>query len=244
MDFHYRDTGAPRINVWLFVVLPFCVFAVMMVLRYLSDTGHLDSLDLGFRIPVGDEMGIIENCQLFFLFFSLVLSGILVKRVWAYDVPLLKVFCLVWFLGCVFVIGEEMSWGQHFVGWKPTGWMAAVNNQNETNLHNIIWVFDEVPRTLFQFGMLASVFLVVFSEKIKSKYPPFVALILPTREVIPVLVLFGIDKTMKVLRIFFPILTPVAHGENRELTIYMFVFLYTFSVFKRIKAKKQFLKQS
>lgn len=33
--------------------------------------------------------------------------------------------------------GEEISWGQHFFGFHTPPWLAAVNDQNETNIHNM-----------------------------------------------------------------------------------------------------------
>jgi hypothetical protein len=33
--------------------------------------------------------------------------------------------------------GEEVSWGQHFFGTQTPEWLVEVNDQNETNLHNI-----------------------------------------------------------------------------------------------------------
>jgi len=33
--------------------------------------------------------------------------------------------------------GEEISWGQHMFGTLTPEWLAAINDQNETNIHNI-----------------------------------------------------------------------------------------------------------
>lgn len=33
--------------------------------------------------------------------------------------------------------GEEVSWGQHFIGTQTPEWLIKINDQNETNLHNI-----------------------------------------------------------------------------------------------------------
>lgn len=41
-------------------------------------------------------------------------------------------------LGCALVVLEEMSWGQRLFGWTtPTAW-ETVNQQGETNLHNLV----------------------------------------------------------------------------------------------------------
>ena len=38
----------------------------------------------------------------------------------------------------VFVLLEEMSYGQHLLGWEATGVFAEANRQQETNLHNFV----------------------------------------------------------------------------------------------------------
>ncbi len=64
----------------------------------------------------------------------------------------------VWFglaaLGCLFIAGEEASWGQHYLGWAtPDNW-RAVNDQGETNLHNTSSWFDQKPRLLLEIGII------------------------------------------------------------------------------------------
>ena len=38
----------------------------------------------------------------------------------------------------LFVLGEELSWGQHIFKWKAAGVFESHNYQKETNLHNFI----------------------------------------------------------------------------------------------------------
>ena len=50
-------------------------------------------------------------------------------------------FRAVWFLMLAgltfFALGEELSWGQQFLGFKTPAGVAAVNAQRETNIHNL-----------------------------------------------------------------------------------------------------------
>ncbi len=39
--------------------------------------------------------------------------------------------------GLVFLLGEELSWGQRLLGWSTPESLLAVNKQGETNIHNI-----------------------------------------------------------------------------------------------------------
>lgn len=48
-------------------------------------------------------------------------------------------------LMCGVIAGEEASWGQHFLGWStPESW-NELNDQHETNLHNIGSWADQKP---------------------------------------------------------------------------------------------------
>lgn len=47
------------------------------------------------------------------------------------------VFALI-ALACLFIAGEELSWGQWIFHWETPDSLAAVNLQNETNLHNLV----------------------------------------------------------------------------------------------------------
>ncbi len=57
-------------------------------------------------------------------------------------------------LMCGVVAGEEASWGQHFFGWDtPDSW-GQLNDQNETNLHNVSSWADQKPRLLVELGVV------------------------------------------------------------------------------------------
>jgi hypothetical protein len=45
-------------------------------------------------------------------------------------------------LACVYLTGEELSWGQQLLGWSTPDLLVAVNKQGETNLHNISTWFN------------------------------------------------------------------------------------------------------
>jgi len=50
-------------------------------------------------------------------------------------------FGTLWYLGtavlCTFLLGEEISWGQHILGFASSEHMIEINAQAETNLHNL-----------------------------------------------------------------------------------------------------------
>jgi hypothetical protein len=59
-------------------------------------------------------------------------------------------------LACVYFAGEELSWGQWYVGWETPQALRSVNRQGETNLHNISPWLDKKPRSLVELFILAA----------------------------------------------------------------------------------------
>lgn len=61
-------------------------------------------------------------------------------------------------LGCVYFLGEEVSWLDHFVQWQGADALRAHNDQGETNLHNLPGLtgqlLDQLPRALLTLGAL------------------------------------------------------------------------------------------
>ncbi len=51
---------------------------------------------------------------------------------------LARAACLALGLFCVFVAGEEISWGQRLLGFRPPNYFLEQNYQQEANLHNLL----------------------------------------------------------------------------------------------------------
>jgi hypothetical protein len=54
-------------------------------------------------------------------------------------------------IGVVFIAGEEISWGQRIIGWATPESIAAINKQEETNIHNVglvLRVFNAATLTI------------------------------------------------------------------------------------------------
>lgn len=65
-------------------------------------------------------------------------------------------------LFCLFVAGEEISWGQRLVGYEAPAVFLEHNRQQETTLHNFAAIFGKpkwsLAAALFAFGVAAPVF--------------------------------------------------------------------------------------
>lgn len=61
---------------------------------------------------------------------------------------------IVMTLGAFYFAGEEVSWGQHLFGWETPEGFVAINDQQETNLHNTSSWLDQKPRLLLECWVL------------------------------------------------------------------------------------------
>jgi hypothetical protein len=58
--------------------------------------------------------------------------------------------------GCLFVVGEEVSWGQRLGGWETPGALRNANVQEETTLHNVSGVDEAFRVALLLAGLYGS----------------------------------------------------------------------------------------
>lgn len=70
--------------------------------------------------------------------------------------PWTRLWVLAWTLALVYFAGEEISWGQWLFHWETPQTFAELNDQNETNLHNISSWLDQKPRALVELWIFAA----------------------------------------------------------------------------------------
>lgn len=83
------------------------------------------------------EDGFAENLQVLFFFTAAVLSFAHARDLRARRENVAAPLYLLAGLALLFIVGEEISWGQRIFGWSTPEGMVAVNRQDETNLHNV-----------------------------------------------------------------------------------------------------------
>ena len=92
------------------------------------------------------ELGLIENLTVIFLIVAIIACIFFLLSENSSNLVSVRVWILLFLIGCIYYLGEEISWGQHYFGWAtPEGW-SSVNDQQETNLHNTSPLFDQIPQ--------------------------------------------------------------------------------------------------
>lgn len=86
------------------------------------------------------EDGFAESGQVLFYSLALLIGIIITRREWGEKNKIVAILYTGLCFGLFFLIGEELNWGQRIFGWQTADSIAAINKQDETNLHNIYGV--------------------------------------------------------------------------------------------------------
>lgn len=196
-----------------------------------------------FRLVMHSEGGVVENLVVILALAGAVLAFRLAA---APGQPLtLRLWHGLFLLMLVFLAGEETSWGQHWFGWTTPQDFAALNEQGETNLHNlpIDWI-EDAPKTLVVVAMLVAGGLVPLFVGLTRRRPRLPARLLalwPTAALWPTTAVYlglriveraiaaSLDVSSWGLR-FRPL------REGTEIFIALFLLLYLWDRWRRLRA--------
>lgn len=186
------------------------------------------------------EGGVHESLQALVAFIGCIIGILLVLQVrptW------LKIWYGIAALGCLYIAGEEISWGQWIFHWVTPAEWAQLNDQDETNLHNISTWLDQKPQALLQIGVLVGGIIIPLLKHYLPLLLPknFFAIygdmiLLPTSLIALTLKLIDTLADMKLgiapLHFFWRI------SEVLELYIYYFITLYLYGQFLKERQKR------
>lgn len=143
-------------------------------------------------------------------------------------------------LGCIYYAGEEISWGQQLFGWNTPELFQEINDQNETNLHNISSWFDQKPRLLLELWVLTGgILLPAFMAVMKKEYESgsWEYWFWPTTICVPDAVISILIKMPERIKDVFglaPYRFEVRWSELQEFFFAIFLSLYLASIYVRL----------
>jgi hypothetical protein len=190
---------------------------------------------------VTEESGILETAQFILMVMALALAVQLLFDPFVRRRPFVLAFTVVAALACLFIGGEEVSWGQHIFYWQEPDLVTAVNNEGELSLHNMNKGFERAPRTVLEFavmlgGLLIPALCAYFPRWRQSR----IALFLPASALIPTAAFAVLFKAFGTLGKYqdtgFGVAGP---SEATEFYLYFFIFAYLIIFERRINALRK-----
>ncbi len=214
---------------WL--VLPAVVFCVPYVARLMSENAHL---------YMYMERGWVEVSTVIFLIVAIIFSIALLSTHHFSNHAWFRWWVVALIFGCLYFAGEEISWGQHIFAWETPQVWQAINDQNETNLHNISPVFDQIPRALLSILAFAGGVLVPLYCIITKRFPDAQSAafwLWPTYVCVPAALLSQLvswhEKIYTGLNMEIPVVLNVRAGEVKESLLALFIMIYVLSIWYR-----------
>ena len=190
-----------------------------------------------YRI-LANEDGVAEWGQFICLALLIFLYARLGWELWRRDHRWLAILYGTAMVAMVFIAGEEISWGQRIFGWATPPELETVNNQGESNLHNVgsvLKIFNLVILGICVVAMVGPILRwTVWREKARSIAG--YALIAPMA-VIP---FFGFEFAYRSIRLLFlpaPRYTLTKYSEFGELSFYLGLVVFAWLLLRVLRRR-------
>jgi len=197
-----------------------------------------------FKEHMMTEQGVIENVVVVFLVPAIVLSVLIVKNRKFLPAGKLVIWYGLMGVASLFFVGEEVSWGQHWFGWETPDGVAALNDQEETNLHNMSSWLDQKPRLIVELGaIIGGVLYPLYryfrgTELVRGSWQYY---FWPTWVCFPACLIIGFikipDRLFGGQNIPFPFNMRVS--EIQEVYVALAFMIYLFSVWVRVSRDRK-----
>jgi hypothetical protein len=220
-----------RADAWWWLAIPFACSVALFIINAIS----ADFYDK-YILPEG--YGFLEFTQFAVLMVGFFISLALFRFPIVRASKLFIAAAIVFALTCLYIAGEEMSWGQHFFNWSTPEYWAEINRQDETNLHNVSPWFNQRPRLVLEIGILIGAIALPIWQLIRGPItqPAIIALFIPPVAALPVgltyLLFKAVDHVTK--RGHYPWLLG-RPNEAVESIMYLFILYYLIVFYRRIR---------
>ncbi|MCB1747206.1 MAG: hypothetical protein H6977_11030 [Gammaproteobacteria bacterium] len=141
-----RKRPRPVLPQWLWLWFPPLLLLVMLPVRWLDPAAY--------RAWFDGEMGVVELATPVFALIGMVYGLRLLATLRRDGPSKLGLWVALLSAACFYLAGEELSWGQQLFHWHTPAAIDALNDQHETNLHNMSSWFDQKPRLLLELWVL------------------------------------------------------------------------------------------
>ncbi len=174
-------------------------------------------------------------------FFPLVVCGIGIRLLFFPFIRrnrLLTAWMVLMAVCSFYLAGEEASWGQHYLGWVTPDDIAELNDQGETNLHNMSHWLDQKPRLILVISIIFSTLVIPWLLVNKPDLPPRIFdFVYPGLFLAPLAIAVLLTEMITQFKDVFPdhwddLVRP---GEFQELYIAWYLLAYALLLLERAR---------
>lgn len=221
-----------NVSIWAWLIVPLTLAVVLAVVPRIS----VEFYETWFE---DEKIGGLQSAHWVIPLLGFIIAGRILKMRQVAVEPFLKAWVATLMIGCLYIAGEEASWGQHYFGWStPESWMD-INKQGETNLHNTSSWFNQKPRFLLELGIIVGGIVIPLLALrrpgiLKSRW----ALVLPPLICLPTAVLAELCRVVDRLPGLFGSNFYIFYraSEVQETYFYIFILLYLIVLRRRLAA--------
>ena len=187
---------------------------------------------------IESESGLIENATAILLIPATIFAVGIGLRLFQRMGPMYP----MWFFGvaliCFGFAGEEVSWGQHWLGWESPEYFVENNRQGETNFHNLNIHFGRVVKSILTLAIIIGGLIMPLRSSASAdpvNLTPkrrFLRFITPTRVCIPAAAFVLGVRLIERVKTWFDLdwdFIAVNLKESQELYIALFLLIYVWS---------------
>ncbi|MCZ6803466.1 MAG: hypothetical protein O7D86_05920 [Proteobacteria bacterium] len=220
-----------ELQVWLWLWLPVSLFIVIFVAAF-NNSNTYGALFRG-------EFGLIEVATPLMLMPAIVSGFLIFLNREKFITKQLGAWVLFVTMACIYFAGEEISWGQQLLGWETPKWIEEINDQHETNLHNMSSWFDQKPRLLLEILVLVGGIYLPLKRMLLCQHLPsdsWQYWLYPSKACLPTAVLAILSRVPDRLEKLFDsnwMMFNVRLSEVQELYFAIFLMIYLLSIKKR-----------
>ncbi len=222
-----------ELKMWLWLWLPVVFFVFIFGSAIISEYVH--------ETFFAGELGFIELATPIMLVPAIISGFVIFINREKLVTQQLAYWILLVTLACIYIAGEEISWGQQLVGWGTPEWVREVNDQRETNLHNTSSWFDQKPRVLLEIFVLVGGIFLPIKRKLQGINLPrdsWQYWLYPTMVCLPAAILAIFSRMPERIKNLFDMseyIVDIRTSEVQELYFAIFLMIYLLSIRKRLE---------
>ncbi|MGI8852656.1 MAG: hypothetical protein ACR2GC_05070 [Methyloceanibacter sp.] len=175
-----------------------------------------------------EGIGVLELVQFIMMVIGLAIAVQLL-------LPLVLLMTILAAMTCLYIGGEEVSWGQHIFYLEEIGHVTDVNKSGEFGIHNAYESFEKVSRAILQFAVIAGGLLVPIWCALAPRWRASrFALFLPSAIMVPAALGVVLFKLVELLAKTKTVQLAGRPSEAVEFYLYFFILAYLIVFERRI----------